>query len=53
MTDEEVLLFTTYDSALADDDRPFFTPHTAFVHPLAGTDAPMRESVEMRSLCLF
>ena len=53
MTDEEVLLFTTYDSALADDGRPFFTPHTAFVDPIAGAQAPLRESVEMRSLCLF
>lgn len=53
MTEQEVLLFTTYDSALDDLGRAFFTPHTAFVDPHAGPQAPQRQSVEMRSLCLF
>lgn len=50
---DEVLAFRTYDSLLADAGGHFWTPHTAFADPLAGPDAPRRESVEMRVLCLW
>lgn len=50
---EEVVVFRTYDSRCAEQGRPFWTPHSAFLDPTAGPDAPQRESVEMRALCLF
>lgn len=50
---DEVLAFRTYDSRRAEAGLPFWTPHSAFRDPNAGPDAPMRESVEMRVLCLF
>ncbi|MCC5888320.1 MAG: hypothetical protein JJT88_17945, partial [Gammaproteobacteria bacterium] len=53
MRHDELLVFRTYDSACADADRPFWTPHSAFRDPHAGLDAPQRESLEMRVLCLF
>ncbi len=53
MTRDEVLVFKTYDSGLEEAGRPFYTPHSAFVDPRAGENAPKRESVEMRALCLF
>lgn len=53
MRREEVLVFRTYDSACVEADRPFWTPHSAFRDPHAGPQAPQRESVEMRVLCLF
>ena len=53
LQDDEVIAFRTYDSRCADESRPFWTPHSAFRDPLARSDAPQRESVEMRVLCLF
>ena len=53
MTIDEVIALRTYDSQCEDQGRPFWTPHTAFRDPHAGVDAPPRESVEMRALCLF
>ena len=53
MQKDEVMVFRTYDSRCDDEGRAFYTPHTAFLDPTAGTDAPLRESVEMRALCLF
>lgn len=53
MQHDEVVAFRTYDSRCAEENRPFWTPHTAFRDPHAGPDAPQRESVEMRVLCLF
>lgn len=53
MKHDEVLVFRTYDSACVDADRPFWTPHSAFRDPHAGPQAPGRESVELRVLCLF
>jgi len=51
--DDEVVAFRTYDSRCADEGRPFWTPHSAFRDPLAGAQAPRRESLEMRVLCVF
>ncbi len=53
MQHDEVLVFRTYDSQCEDEGRAFYTPHTAFLDPNAGGNAPLRESVEMRALCLF
>ncbi|MEM7366206.1 MAG: CmcJ/NvfI family oxidoreductase [Pseudomonadota bacterium] len=53
MQSDEVLCFKTYDSLLEDEGRAFWTPHSAFRDPNVGPDAPARESVEMRALCLF
>jgi hypothetical protein len=45
---EEALLLKCYDSAT--DRRARFAPHTAFVDPTTPTDAPPRESFEVRML---
>ncbi len=50
---DEVVTFRTYDSRCVEENRPFWTPHSAFRDPHVGPDAPQRESVEMRVLCLF
>ncbi len=50
---DEVVAFRTYDSRCKEENRPFWTPHSAFRDPHVGADAPQRESVEMRVLCLF
>ena len=50
---DELIAFRTYDSNCAKEDRPFWTPHSAFRDPHAGSGAPLRESVEMRVLCVF
>jgi len=49
----EVVVLRTYDSQCKAEGRAFWTPHTAFPDPTTGPDAPRRESVEMRALCLF
>lgn len=53
LQEHELIAFRTYDSRCAEENRPFWTPHSAFLDPNAGPDAPRRESVEMRVLCLF
>ena len=53
MSPDEVLVFRAFDSDRVAAGEPFWTPHTAFVDPTAGPDAPGRESVEMRAICLF
>ncbi|MEM8768020.1 MAG: CmcJ/NvfI family oxidoreductase [Pseudomonadota bacterium] len=53
MTTAEVVAFRTYDSRCVEEDRPLWTPHSAFRDPHAGADAPRRESLEMRVLCLW
>lgn len=53
MGQDELLVFRTYDSSCVEADRPFWTPHSAFRDPHAGVNAPQRESLEMRVLCLF
>ncbi len=50
---DEVVAFRTFDSQCAEENRPFWTPHSAFRDPHAGETAPRRESLEMRVLCLF
>ncbi len=48
MTPDEALLLKCYDSAT--DGRTRFAPHTAFVDPTTPADAPLRESIELRTL---
>ena len=45
---DEVLLLKCYDSEL--DGRARFLPHTAFIDPSTPSDAPPRESIELRTL---
>jgi hypothetical protein len=49
----EVIAFRTYDSAQEDAGLPFWTMHSAYLDPHVGDDAPKRESVEMRVLCVW
>lgn len=53
LTADEVVMLRTYDSARAGSGEPFWTPHSAFVDPTVPADAPRRESVEMRTLCVW
>jgi hypothetical protein len=48
MTADEALLLKCYDSDT--DGRARFAPHTAFIDPTTPTDAPPRESIEVRTL---
>lgn len=45
---DEVLLLKCYDSET--DGRARFAPHTAFTDPTTPSDAPPRESIELRAL---
>lgn len=51
MERDEVLLIKGYDSRT--DSRARFVPHTAFSEPGTDTDAPPRESIEVRTLAFF
>ena len=51
MTPEQVLLLKTFDSEM--DGRARFVAHTAFEDPTSKPDAPMRESVEIRTIAFF
>lgn len=51
MTEEEALLFKTYDSA--EDGRARFTIHTSFDDPSAPSDAPIRQSIESRCFVFY
>lgn len=48
LTPEQVLLIKCFDSKT--DGRARRVPHTAFVDPSAPSDAPTRESIEVRAL---
>jgi len=51
METSEALIFKCYDSM--NDGRARFTPHTAFDDPTTPPDAPVRESIELRTLAFF
>lgn len=54
MTDEEVIVLRTYDSARVDAGTPYWTPHSAFRDPhVDGAPEHRRESVEGRALCIW
>jgi len=48
MTPDEALLVKCYESVT--DGRARFAPHSAFTDPAAPPDAPLRESIELRTL---
>jgi len=49
----EVVAFRTYDTDLVRDGKVFFTPHSAFRDPRVPPGRPARQSIELRSHCLF
>ncbi|RXW11466.1 hypothetical protein EST38_g14389 [Candolleomyces aberdarensis] len=52
MTPEEVVLIKCFDS-VQDGSVAVFTPHTGFVDPSTPSDAPHRESIEVRALVFY
>ncbi|KAJ4382235.1 hypothetical protein N0V86_002568 [Didymella sp. IMI 355093] len=50
MTPEQVILLKTYDSS---PNVARFVGHTAFHDPTSPLDAPLRESVEIRTICFY
>ncbi len=52
LTKDEAIAFRTYDSRCEDEGRPYWVLHSAFEDPTVA-EAPPRESVEMRVLCLW
>jgi hypothetical protein len=51
MTPEYAIMLKTYDSAT--DGRARFIGHSAFIDPNSRPDAPMRESIEIRTMAFF
>lgn len=51
MTPDQVLILKTYESET--DGRARFVGHSAFEDPTSSPDAPMRESVEIRTIAFF
>jgi hypothetical protein len=51
MTPDQVILLKTYESAT--DGRARFVGHCAFEDPTTLPDAPMRESIEVRTMAFF
>jgi hypothetical protein len=51
MRRNEALVFKCYDSEK--DGRARFTAHASFDDPLAPADAPVRESIEVRTLAFW
>lgn len=53
MTPDEVVVFRTYDTDLVNQNKTWFTPHTAFRYPEVEEGRPARFSIELRVVCLF
>ena len=51
MTPDQAILLKTYDSET--DGRARFIGHSAFEDPTTPADAPMRESIEIRTIAFF
>lgn len=51
MMPDHAILLKTFDSAT--DGRARFVGHTAFEDPTSKPDAPMRESIEIRTICFY
>ncbi|HEY6089304.1 MAG TPA: CmcJ/NvfI family oxidoreductase, partial [Gemmatimonadaceae bacterium] len=51
MRRDEALVFKVYDSEK--DGRARFTPHTSFDDPSSPTNAPARQSIEVRAFAFF
>jgi len=52
MTPEEIVLIKCFDS-IQDGSVAILTPHTAFNDPSTPSDAPLRESIELRALVFY
>ncbi|KAJ4993130.1 hypothetical protein SVAN01_01482 [Stagonosporopsis vannaccii] len=50
MTPEQIILLKTFDSS---PNVARFVGHTAFKDPTSPPDAPLRESVEIRTICFY
>jgi len=53
LEDDEVIAFRAFDSDCMEQQKPFWTLHSAFNDPHADPTAAARESIEMRVLCLW
>jgi hypothetical protein len=53
MTKDELAVFRAYDSDLAAQGLPFWTPHSAFHDTSVDATPEPRESFEIRAICLF
>ena len=53
MSVDEVIAFRAFDSDYVDQNRPFWTFHSAFKDSTVGENPPARSSVESRVLCLW
>lgn len=53
MTQDEVVAFRTYDSAMIGSQQPYWTPHSAFNDPEVQLNQPARTSIELRATCIF
>jgi len=51
MKTDNLILLKTFDSET--DGRARFVGHTAFIDPTSRPDAPIRESVEIRTIVFF
>jgi hypothetical protein len=51
MTPEHAIMLKTYESET--DGRARFVGHSAFEDPNTPPDAPMRESIEIRTMAFF
>jgi hypothetical protein len=51
MDRHEALIFKQYDSQVSGTAR--YTPHAAFDLPDTPSDAPLRESIEIRCLVIY
>ena len=51
MSPDQAILLKTYDSET--DGRARFIGHSAFEDPTTRADAPMRESIEIRTIAFF
>ncbi|ORY09152.1 glutathione S-transferase [Clohesyomyces aquaticus] len=51
MNPDQAILLKTFDSAT--DGRARFVGHTAFEDPTSKPHAPMRESIEIRTICFY
>jgi len=52
MTPEDIVLIKCFDS-IQDGSVAVLTPHTAFNDPSTPSDAPLRESIELRALVFY
>jgi hypothetical protein len=51
MQRDEAIVFKVYDSQT--HGRARFTPHTSFIDPSTPSDAPPRQSIEVRTFAFF